>query len=148
MSLPSKILLSLITALLVAAAGYRLGVKLTMERWQADKLVQADANLKAIQTARETEQTNAKRVQDAQSTQIKSLANRSADNDRATDERDRLRDQIHSITSSADTASTANQRAAAIGELFGACVAEYQGMARVADGHAVDVKMLMSAWPR
>lgn len=40
------------------------------------------------------------------------------------------------------------QAASAVIELFGACTAEVQELARIADGHASDVRTLIDSWPR
>lgn len=141
MSLPSKLLALLIALIVSAGAGYRAGVKLT----QAN---QNDATIAAIETARTEEKQNAQRVQTAQSSQLKAVIKKAADTAAVTIERDSLRDQVRAFAGGAETIATANQRAATLGELFNSCTAEYQAVGSAAQGHALDVKTLIEAWPR
>lgn len=62
---------------------------------------------------------------------------------------DGLRKQLAGVPSSIAAASRAavDEYAATAGELLSACTAEYQWMARQADGHANDARMIQEAWP-
>ncbi len=63
---------------------------------------------------------------------------------------DGLRKQLAGVPARIAAASRAavDEYAATAGELLGACTAEYQWMARQADGHANDARMITESWPR
>ena len=63
---------------------------------------------------------------------------------------DGLRKQLAGMPARIAAASRAavDEYAATAGELLGACTAEYQWMARQADGHANDARMITESWPR
>ena len=141
MSLPSKLLALLIALIVSAGAGYRAGVKLTQAR-------QNTATIAAIETARTEEKQNAARIQTAQSNQVAKLRIVERDSAGTLSELERLRDELRSKPSGEITAIAANKRAVTLGQLLESCGAEYQSVARSADGHALDVKTLIDAWPR
>lgn len=63
---------------------------------------------------------------------------------------DELRDTVSTLreylaSASRDAAAAA---AAALGELFVACTAEYRSVGAAAQGHAIDVEKLTRAWPK
>lgn len=62
---------------------------------------------------------------------------------------DGLRKQLAGVPARITAASRAavDEYAATAGELLGACTAEYQWMARQADGHANDARLMLDAWP-
>ena len=62
----------------------------------------------------------------------------------------RLREQITSSTYSLSTATLPSIRdySATLSFVFGECVAEIEGLAQTADGHALDARTLMGAWPK
>lgn len=62
---------------------------------------------------------------------------------------DGLRKQLAGVPTRIAAASRAavNEYAATAGELLSACTAEYQWMARQADGHANDARLMPEAWP-
>lgn len=63
---------------------------------------------------------------------------------------DGLRKQLSGVPARIAAASRAavDEYAATAGELLSACTAEYQWMARQADGHANDARMINESWPR
>lgn len=67
----------------------------------------------------------------------------------ARSERDRLRDQINTATSSLSTAtcSSARDYAATAAAVFEQCAAALEELAAKADGHATDSRTLTNAWP-
>ncbi|QOQ83709.1 hypothetical protein INP81_07500 [Comamonas thiooxydans] len=62
---------------------------------------------------------------------------------------DGLRKQLAGVPARIAAASRAavDEYAATAGELLSACTAEYQWMARQADGHANDARLMPEAWP-
>lgn len=62
---------------------------------------------------------------------------------------DGLRKQLAGVPARIAAASRAavDEYAATAGELLSACTAEYQWMARQADGHANDARLMLDAWP-
>lgn len=62
---------------------------------------------------------------------------------------DGLRKQLAGVPARIAAASRAavDEYAATAGELLSACTAEYQWMARQADGHANDARLMLEAWP-
>jgi hypothetical protein len=68
----------------------------------------------------------------------------------ARSERDRLREQVSANTYGLSTAtsSSVRQYTTALSTVFGECIAEVERLAQAADGHALDTRTLMGAWPR
>ena len=62
----------------------------------------------------------------------------------------RLRDSLRTSTYGLSTATlpSIRQYSATLNSIFGECVAEIEGLAQTADGHALDSRTLMGAWPR
>jgi hypothetical protein len=60
-----------------------------------------------------------------------------------------LRDELAAArrSLSSDSLEAARHRADTLADLLGACAAEYQQVARSADGHASDAKTLNDSWP-
>lgn len=73
-----------------------------------------------------------------------------ADVGRAAAAADGLRKQLAGMPARITAASRAavDEYAATAGELLSSCTAEYQWMARQADGHANDARMITESWPR
>ena len=72
-----------------------------------------------------------------------------ADAGRAAAAADGMREQLAGVPARIAAASrtAVDEYAATAGELLGACTAEYQWMARQADGHANDARLMLDAWP-
>jgi hypothetical protein len=140
-SLPTKLLALLFALIFSAGMGYRAGVKLT----QADT---AKATIAAVQTARTEEKENAKRLQKAQSNQVAALRIVERDSAGTLSELERLRDALRAKPTGDATIAALTERAATTGNLLESCSAEYQSVARAADGHSLDVVTLRDAWPR
>jgi NAD(P)-dependent dehydrogenase (short-subunit alcohol dehydrogenase family) len=113
-----------------------------------ERLANLELTQASIIAARAEEKENAKRVQNAQSNQVKALTAKVADTERAATERDSLRLEISAHTKTLDSIASCNQRTTTIGELLGACSERYESLAGKATGHAIDVKMLLEAWPK
>jgi hypothetical protein len=140
-SLPSKLLALLFALLISAGMGYRAGVKLT----QSDT---AKATITAIEAARTEEQQNAKRVQTAQSNQVAKLRIVERDSAGTLFELASLRDALRAKPAGDITIAALAERTNTLGKLLDSCSAEYQSVARSADGHSLDVVTLRDAWPR
>lgn len=65
-------------------------------------------------------------------------------------ERDGLRDELAAARQQLPNAAcpAVREYAATVNQLFGACTAELESVARQADGHASDALMLLDAWPK
>jgi hypothetical protein len=61
----------------------------------------------------------------------------------------RLRDQV-ATSDRVSTATVASLRnyTTTLGIVFGECVSEVEGLAKAADGHALDSRTLRGAWPK
>lgn len=137
-------------------AGLLLIVALMASHWKAytlgRTLRQAEYNAAvaaAVERARAVELERINKVQEAQNAAAKRAQAARRDADSARTELDRLRQHVASTAASAGDAPAASpDRAAAHGELLVQCSAAYQDLARVADGHANDVRTLIEAWPK
>ena len=141
MSLPTKILALLCAMIFSAGIGYRTGVKLTQANYSAAESKGKDQTL-----GRRIE--NDERVQTAQDNQVQKIRIIERDSAGTLSELERLRNALRAQPASDATTATLTERAATIGKLLESCGAEYQNMARSADGHALDVITLREAWPR
>jgi hypothetical protein len=63
---------------------------------------------------------------------------------------DRLRNDLASTPIRVPTATVSSLRnyATTLSAVFGECVAEIEGLAKTADGHALDSRTLIQAWPK
>lgn len=125
--------------------GWRLGEEITaMERDQAQELAAA------IETARLKERAMTKQTEEARNAATKRETALRRDAAGAHQSADRLRDDLaefrRSLPGLADDAI--RQRADILAELFGACTAEYRGMAEASDRITSDRQTLMEAWPK
>lgn len=142
-----RIAIGIILALALAAFGwkaYHMGMTAVQAEWNA-------ANLKAEAAARATEQQRALAVQKAQNEHIQNIQTARRDADDARAQLDGLQSFLQERSSnnaSGEPTTTTDKRTAAIGDVLQQCGQAYQELARQADGHAVDVKMLLGAWPR
>lgn len=139
-----RVWLAIIVALALAASHW----KAYVIGKNTERVAVLEATQVSIIQARAEEKENAKRVQDAQSNQVKALAAKAADAERAIAERNLLRHEIHTFTEGSTTPSSCSERTITIGELFGACTERYEELATKASGHVVDIKALISAWPK
>lgn len=62
----------------------------------------------------------------------------------------RLRDSLRTSTYGLSTATlpSIRQYSATLNAIFGECIAEVERLAQAADGHALDARTLMGAWPK
>lgn len=119
---------------------------------QAQAAAQA-THIEALERAREKTaiyQANAHQAADDAASRV-AAADRDLRRNRT--ELDRLRDAIrinHSTACAMPDTSTATspEPADTVGDILGECGAALTDMARAADGHASDVKMMRDAWPK
>jgi ABC-type multidrug transport system fused ATPase/permease subunit len=102
----------------------------------------------ANEQARETERLRQKAVDAASAAAVLREAGLRADADRARSASRGLRDQLASLPSCGDPGTAPAVAAVATRELLGECAEEVGRLARAADGHASDVRLLLDAWPR
>lgn len=114
----------------------------------AERVTQSEAVTKAVTQAQQQWSQDAKQIQQAQSTRAVSARVIERDSAATLSELDRLRDALRASAEAASTADAQSARAATIGELLQTCSREYQGVARSADGHVADLKMITEAWPK
>jgi len=107
-------------------------------RSRAEKAAQAEG-ARRQQQVNHAQQTATQRAQAARS-----------DADRALSELDRLRHDIRTsaVPASGPACTAADQRAATATDLLADCAAAYSALARKADGHANDARMMVEAWPK
>lgn len=130
-------------------------VALAASHWKAyvmgkheEQLAQSKATIAAVQTARTEEKENAQRFQKAQSNQVAKLRIVERDSAGTLSELERLRNALRAKPTGDATIAAAIERTDTLGKLLESCSAEYQSVARAADGHALDVITLRDAWPR
>lgn len=124
-----------------------------MYEWQEGRYAQKE--LEHVQQhadeAREAtrmERQRAKNASDARDDGTRRMAALRADATRARDAVDGVRDATAAVLRNASASLEAcTVSAAALGKVFRACVAEYQAVGELADGHASDAMMLDQAWP-
>jgi hypothetical protein len=145
-----RVLIIVIPAILAGVAGWQInGWRLQS---QIDGMVArhtenlAKANAQALAKYTEMERKKQEALDEASK-----LIKRNADAARSVGlERDRLRQQLATANSRMSTAScpTVVDYSATLSFVLGECAAEIDGLAKTADGHAVDVRTLINAWPR
>lgn len=127
------------------AQGWRADARLS-ELQQTHAKEQAAQQSQALADYQRMEQTKNDAIQKARA-RADALQ---ADAGRATAAADGLRKQLAGVPARISAASRAavDEYAATAGELLSACTSEYQWMARQADGHANDARMITESWPR
>ena len=121
-----------------------MGMMAVRSEWSA-------ASLKAEATARATEQQRAQAVQKAQNEHVKNIQTAQRDADDARAQLDGLQSFLQERrgdSASGEPATASDKRAIAARDILQQCSQAYQELARRADGHAVDVKLLIGAWPK
>ncbi len=142
------IYIKLAIAALIFVAGLAAGIKFEAGEIAKLRLAQSAALISAAEDARTQEQTRFKGVQDAQATASKAAQSARAAANAARAESRGLRDDLSAAHEAASQSLAAcNQHSATVGRLFDQCGAAYTGMAETAQGHALDVRMLLDAWP-
>jgi len=125
--------------------GWRLGGQIArMQASQAQAL--ADARQDAInETTRQQAQKDQALHEAAQQAQRNAAAAAAARR-----ESDGLRVELTEarLRMSTSTCASVRDHAATLSGVFDQCVGTLEGMARQADGHALDARTLMQAWPR
>lgn len=139
-----------LTAALIAgiagwtANGWRLNAKIDrMVADHATQLAKANADALARYTAME------KQKQEALDEANRIAQRNAAAASTARADAQRLRDQIATAdrVSTATVASLRNYTTT-LSAVFGECVSEIEGLAKTADGHALDSRTLRGAWPK
>lgn len=150
----TTIKITLIASLAAAVLGLATGWKVNGWRLQSQidgmvaKHTEALANANADALAKYAAME--RRKQEALDESNK-LAQRNAAAARAAGlERDRLRDQVAAATARLSTSTCPSVRdySATLSFVLGECAAEIEGLAKTTDGHALDVRTLINAWPR
>jgi biopolymer transport protein ExbB/TolQ len=143
----------ILTVAAVVAAGI---AGWTMNGWrlnaQIDRMVSehsqalAKANADALAKYKAMEQKKQEALDEAN--RIAQRNARAAADARA--DANRLRDSLRTSAYGLSTASVPSLRnhTATLSAIFGECVAEIEGLAQAADGHALDSRTLMGAWPK
>ena len=111
---------------------------------------QAVASKEAEKFARQAETQRRSDVDEAiRNSTVRAIAAR-RDADAARSELDRLRDATRATRGGVpgESASACAERADTAGQLLGACAAEAQELARIADRHANDARTLIESWPK
>ena len=136
-------------AIVLFAAGYKLGGDSVENDWQREKIVQQQAAMAANHAARMREQELTSKLQEAQNAAKQRETTLRADADRARSAVAGLRNDLAAIRNglSSATAEACAITANAAIDVFGQCTEEYRAMAEVADRHANDAKMIHEAWP-
>lgn len=80
----------------------------------------------------------------------KLVAENAAAADAARDAADGLRRDLATVPAriTASTRAAVDEYAGTAGELLGTCTARYTELARQADGHAADARLMLEAWPK
>lgn len=127
-----------------AANGWRADARIALLKQEHSEQVARNSGA-ALETYTRMEKTKDDALKEAQT---RAQAN-AADAGRATAAVDGLRKQLAGVPVRIAAASRAavDEYAATAGELLGACTAEYQWLARQADQHLVNERLLIAAWP-
>jgi hypothetical protein len=106
----------------------------------------ASANQKALDDTIKMQRTKDDAIKAAQDRAKREAANAVA----ARSERDGLRAQLEAATVQLSSAScpSIRQYATTLTGLFDQCAGAYQDMAREAQGHAADSRLMLEAWPK
>ena len=152
LGIATKIRLSLIVAATVVAGvagwtmnGWRLNAQIDrMVTEQSQALAKANADALLKYTAMERQKQEA--LNEANRISQRNAA--AAATARA--DADRLRNDLTATTSRVSTATVASLRnyTTTINSVFAECVREIEYLAKTADGHALDSRTLMGAWPK
>ena len=136
----------IVTAFLV---GRQTGREQVQAKWDAEKLVMAEAALKASEEYQAKERTWNKRLQEVQNAAIENEKKLQADNDSTLSKLVGLRNTNAALRSqlSRSTDNACAETASTILKLFGQCSEEYRELGKIAQGHANDVRALIDAWP-
>jgi len=129
---------------------YKSGKANVRAAWDAEKVIQLANQKEADRENRNIESARTNNVIAAQNAAVLRNRDLQADAIGAIAERKRLLDALAARPAPNLPSSTANashQPSLARDQLFAACTAELQSLARVADNHASDVKTLIQAWP-
>jgi hypothetical protein len=138
--------LAILAAIVLALAAthwkaYTVGKKDIRNEWN---LSIAAAN----EQARETERLRQKAVDAASAAAVLRESGLRLDADRARRASRGLRAQLASLPSCGEPGTAPAVAAVATRELLGECAEEVGRLARAADGHASDVRLLLDSWPR
>lgn len=145
-----KAIVIVLLALGLFGTGHHFGAEAVQAKWNADKLLQAQATQKAEAAARAKEQSMTKQLEDARNEATKRETAIRADADAARRSADSLRDQLaaNKRAMSSAAADAVRQYADTLADVFSECAARYTSVAEEADRHASDKRTLMEAWPR
>lgn len=127
------------------AQGWRMGQQL-----QAERTAHAETYAAATQAINASQQRINQTIAEARNAAAQRERQLRAASDSLRDELDGLREQARESNRFLSTAGVdaARARAATATALLEKCAAEYQALARQADGHANDSLMLQQSWPK
>jgi len=142
--------LALIAAVIAFAAGF------LVQGWRKDSQIAEieAANSKAQAEAAAQAAADTARMQKDKDNALRQATIKAAQNalaaNAARTELDRLRQHADATAAamSGATCTSVREHAAALNTVFGECVATLEGMARKADGHALDQRTLSDSFPR
>lgn len=143
----------LIAALVSLAAGLGLGWWVNGLRASAEiaeiQKTHTEALARAIEAISKKERANVLSANKAALEASKRAQEDRADADAARDDLERLRHAASSYLGDAGASAAASDlRATTLAELFGQCSGNLQELARKADAHANDVRLLRDSWPK
>ena len=143
------IYIKLAIAAIIFLAGLATGIKFEAGEVAKLKAQYAAAQLTDEREARNTESLRSRNVQEAQNAAAKNTQLARAAAVSARHESRGLRDDLSAAHEAASQSLAAcNQHSTTVGRLLDQCAGEYQSMAETAQGHANDVSLLLSAWPK
>lgn len=143
----------LLLAIVIASAGATGAWKVQENRYEVQlselRLKHAEEKTAAVTQAKEELSADLKRIQESEAAAVAEAQRKTVIIDRARAESDSLRDELDTLREGIPdlTRVAVNQRAAALTDVFGECVREYQKLAEKADRHVTDLRKLMAAWP-
>lgn len=150
MALPNLRLIAVTTALLGAFAAGWVG-----QGWRMQSVIDRKelAHAKQLEAMHTQALADYKDMEDKKNAALKTAEARADKNRAAADaaaaDLERLRGDLARVPARIQSATRAavDQYAATAGELLGACSAEVAELARAADGHASDARLMREAWP-
>ena len=141
--------IKLAIAAIIFLAGLATGIKFESGEIAKMKAAQQAALVVAVEEARTQEQARFKGVQDAQAAAAKQAQVSKRAADAARSESRSLRDDLDAAREAASQSLAAcNRYFATAAGLLDHCSTRYSSMAETAQGHALDVRMLLDAWPK
>lgn len=145
-----RVLVAAVLLAMAFAAGWWVNAQRAEARISLLKKEHAEQTMRASASALASYSRMEKTKDDAIKSAQERAGHLQADAGAAAAAADGLRKQLAGVPARIAAASRAavDEYATTTGELLSACTAEYQWMARQADGHANDARMITESWPR